>query len=201
MKIGPKYKIARRLGAPVFEKTQTAKYTLSLARKDKGGRKFTKPKSEFGKALTEKQKARFTYGLGEKQFRGYVLKGMKASNPTQKLFQILESRLDNALFRAGLAKTRSQARQAASHGHVLVNGRRVTVPSIQLEQGQSVTLKPASAQGALFAEVTERMKTQSAPAWLEVNPEGKSFKVVGEPVYVEAEQVFDLGVVMEYYNR
>ncbi len=201
MKIGPKYKIARRLGAPVFEKTQTAKYTLSLARKDKGGRKFTKPKSEFGKALTEKQKARFTYGLAEKQFRGYVLKAGKASNPTQKLFQTLESRLDNALFRAGLAKTRSQARQAASHGHTLVDGRRVTVPSYQLEVGQVVTLKPASAQSALFAEATERMKAQNAPAWLEVNPEGKSLKVVGEPVYAEAEQVFDLGVVMEYYNR
>lgn len=201
MKIGPKYKIARRLGAPVFEKTQTAKYTLSLSRKEKVGKKFSRPKSEFGKALTEKQKARFSYGLSEKQFRGYVDKAMKASNQGQKLFQLLESRLDNVLFRSGLAKTRAQARQAASHGHATVNGQRVTIPSIQIGVGDVVGVRGASAQSALFAEVSERMKTLSAPAWLTLDPETRTAKVVGEPVYAEAEQVFDLGVVIEYYNR
>ena len=97
MKIGPKYKIARRLGAPIFEKTQSPKYALSLARNERtGGKgKRTKPKSEFGLALNEKQKARFSYGLSEKQFRTYVVKAAKAKEPVQKLFSILESRLDN----------------------------------------------------------------------------------------------------------
>jgi len=200
MKIGPKYKIARRLGAPVFEKTQTAKYSLSLSRKEKTG-KFVRPKSEYGKALTEKQKARFTYGLSERQFRSYVDKAIKASSPTQKLFSLLESRLDNTLFRSGLAKTRSQARQAASHGHTVVNGRRVTVPSIILTKGDVVSLRAGSAQSPLFAEVAERMKVQAVPAWLEVDAEKREAKVVGEPVYAVSEHVFDLGVVIEFYNR
>src|SRR3989344_3575241 len=125
MKIGPKYKIARRLQAPVFEKTQTAKYALSLARKERaGGRGRTKPKSEFGLQLLEKQKARFSYGLSERQFRTYVEKSLRVGAPVQKLFTTLETRLDNVLYRAGLTKSRAQGRQAASHGHMLVNGRR-----------------------------------------------------------------------------
>ncbi len=200
MKIGPKYKIARRLGAPVFEKTQTAKYTLSLARKEKN-MKFKRQKSEFGQALNEKQKARFSYGISEKQFKGYVTKAQKAATPTHKLFQLLETRLDNVLFRAGLVKTRSQGRQAASHGHATVNGRRVTVPSIQLGVGDVVGVREGSAKSPLFGEATERMKTQTAPAWLQVNPEAQTATVVGEPAYGKGEQVFDLGVTIEFYNR
>ncbi len=200
MKIGPKYKIARRLGAPVFEKTQTAKFGLSLARKEKTA-KFKKQKSEFGQALNEKQKARFTYGLSETQFRGYVDKASKNANPTGTLFALLETRLDNVLFRSGLAKTRAQARQAASHGHATVNGRRVTVPSILLSEGDVVGIRAGSAQSPLFAETTERMKGQTAPAWLETNPEKREAKVVGAPVYDRGGNVFDLGIVIGFYNR
>ncbi len=200
MKIGPKYKIARRLGAPVFEKTQTAKYSLSLARKEKTA-KFKKQKSEYGQALNEKQKARFTYGILEKQFRSYVNKALKSADPAAKLFALLETRLDNTLFRSGLVKTRAQGRQASGHGHTMVNGRRVNVPSIQLSQGDAISLRPGSSQSPLFAESAERMKTQAAPAWLEVNPDQREVKVVGEPVYNRAEHVFDLGVVIEFYNR
>src|SRR3989338_6375613 len=100
MKLGPKFKIARRLGAPIFEKTQTQKYTLSLARKERSdNRGRGKPKSEFGRELIEKQKTRFSYGLSERQFKNYVTKALHSSDPVQKLFVILESRLDNVLFR------------------------------------------------------------------------------------------------------
>src|SRR5260221_5901882 len=119
MKIGPKYKIARRLGAPVFEKTQTAKYAISLARKEKT-KKFSRTKSEFSQALTEKQKARFSYGLSERQFKGYVDKATKSASPAGRLFQLLETRLDNVLYRARLARSRSAGRQIASHGHTTV---------------------------------------------------------------------------------
>ena len=202
MKIGPKYKIARRLGAPIFEKTQTPKYALSLARKeisDNKGRR--KPKSEFGRELIEKQKTRFSYGLGEKQFRNYVDKALRASDPVQKLFTSLESRLDNIIYRAGLAKTRAQARQAASHGHVLVNGARVTVPSILLSNGDVISLRAGSATSPLFGEVAERMKALSVPVWLQVDPESRSATVIGQPVYITQEHVFDLGVVIEFYNK
>ncbi len=200
MKIGPKYKIARRLGAPIFEKTQTAKFALSLSRKEKTG-KFVRPKSEFGKALAEKQKARLTYGLSERQFRNYINKSLHAANPAQKLFTLLESRLDSALFRSGLVKTRAQGRQASTHGHLLVNGKRVTVPSLILTDGDMVAIREGSMGSLLFAEAAERMKTQTVPAWLEVNPEKREAKVVGEPVYAPGEHVFDLGVAIEFYNR
>lgn len=204
MKIGPKYKIARRLGAPVFEKTQTAKYALSLARKERVGtvgKKRPKPKSEYGLQLMEKQKARFTYGLSEKQFANFVAKALKKENPVQSLFSSLEMRLDNTVFRAGLVKSRSQARQATSHGHITVNGRKVTIPSIALTEGDVVGIREGSSQSVLFAEVTERMKALQAPAWLKIDPEKKEAVVSGLPVFDPAEQVFDLGVVIEFYNR
>ncbi|MEK7148103.1 MAG: 30S ribosomal protein S4 [Patescibacteria group bacterium] len=201
MKIGPKYKIARRLGAPIFEKTQTAKYALSLSRKERAGKVPRPAKSEYGQALTEKQKTRFTYGMTEKQFRSYVDKALKTSSPTQKLFSQLESRLDNVFFRSGLSKTRLAARQAASHGHVLVNGRRVTVPSILLKMGDKVSLRAGSANSPLFAEVGEKMKSQTMPVWLQVDGDNREVSVTGEPVYERGGQVFDLGVVIEFYNR
>lgn len=201
MKIGPKFKIARRLGAPVFEKTQTAKYAQSLSRKERAGIVLQRPKSEFGQALHEKQKARLSYGLSERQFRKYVEEALKASHPTQKLFTLLEARLDNTLFRAGLAKTRAQARQAASHGHATVNGRRVDVPSVRLRAGDMVGLREGSSQSPLFAESAERMKALVVPAWLEANPEARTAKVVGEPALEGSQNIFDLSVAIEFYNR
>lgn len=201
MKIGPKYKIARRLGAPVFEKTQTPKYTLSLARKEKSGKRSKRPASEFGLELIEKQKARFTYGMSERQFGNYVGKALGTKDPVQKLFSMLETRLDNTLFRAGLAKTRAQGRQAASHGHTLVNGKRVTIPSILLKKGDKVSIRQGSASSPLFAEVEERMKTTAVPVWLKVDPALREAVVEGEPVYAPQEHVFDLGTVIEFYNR
>ena len=202
MKIGPKYKIARRLGAPVFEKTQSPKYALSLARKERtGGKGRGKPKSEFGQGLIEKQKARFSYGLGEKQFRNYVDKALRSPNPVQRLFITLERRLDNVLFRAGIAKTRAQARQAASHGHIMINGKRVTVPSILLSKGDVISLRPSSQASLLFGEVIERMKAITTPVWLKADPDNRQVTVEGEPAYAEQEHLFNLGVVIEFYNR
>ena len=202
MKIGPKYKIARRLGAPVFEKTQTPKYALSLARKERrDSRDRGKPKSEFGRELIEKQKVRFSYGVSEKQFRNYVNKALRSLDPVQTLFVNLESRLDNVLFRAGLARTRSQARQAASHGHVLINSSRVTIPSILLREGDTVSLSPSSSENHLFKEVAEMMKAIAAPVWLKIDSTSKQVTIKGQPVYIPQEQLFDLGMVIEFYNR
>lgn len=202
MRIGPKYKIARRLGAPIFEKTQTPKYALSLARKERSDNKGRrKPKSEFGRELIEKQKVRFSYGISEKQFRNYVTKALHSSDPVQRLFSILESRLDNVLYRAGLAKTRAQARQTANHGHIMINNARVTIPSILLSKGDVISLRAGSATSPLFGEVAERMKTATMPAWLKVDPVNRSVTIEAQPVYVERENIFDLGVVIEFYNR
>lgn len=201
MKIGPKFKLARRLGAPIFEKTQTQKYALSLSRKEKNGVMPTRPKSEFGKQLIEKQKARFSYGITERQFAKYVKASLSAPEPTQKLFQALELRLDNILYRSGLAKTRLQARQMASHGHATVNGRRVTIPSMQLREGDVVGVREGSKKSALFAGIDERLAAQVVPVWLQSKGDKLEAKVVGKPVYVPSESVFDLGAVIEFYSR
>lgn len=203
MKIGPKYKIARRLGAPIFEKTQSPKYALSLARKERTGSRGrrSKPKSEYGLALIEKQKARYTYGLGEKQFRNYVDKTLHSPDPMQALFSLLESRLDNVLFRAGFAKTRPQARQEASHGHILVNGTRVTVPSILLSKGDTISIRAGSQDGPLFAEIEERLKSVAVPAWLKVDSKKMNVVVEGQPIYLPQENLFDLRIVIEFYSR
>jgi small subunit ribosomal protein S4 len=201
MKIGPRYKIARRLGAPIFEKTQTQRYALTNSRKEKAGTMPTRPKSEFGKQLLEKQKARFTYGLSEKQFSRYTKQSIDKKDPAQALFATLELRLDNALYRAGFAKTRLQARQISSHGHATVNGRRVTIPSISLKVGDVIGIREGSSGSALFADVSERQKTNASPAWLEVNPDKREAKVTGTPVYVPSEAQFSLADVLEFYSR
>ncbi len=201
MIIGPKFKIARRLGAAIFEKTQTVKYAQSQARKEKNGKSYSRPKSEFGTSLIEKQKARLTYGLSERQFRSYVEKALKTANPSATLFKLLETRLDNVIYRAGLAKSRSAGRQIATHGHTTVGGHRVDVPSIHLGEGDTVSLRKGSAGSPLFADSVERMKAITPPAWLLVEPELRTVKVVGEPVYEANQNVFDLGVVIGFYNR
>ena len=158
-------------------------------------------RSEYGLQLIEKQKARFTYGISEKQFRNYVIKALSASNPTQKLYSLLESRIDNVLYRARLVKTRAQGRQASSHGHVMLNNRKITIPSILLSKGDEVALGARSAESPLFSEWGERLGSEELPAWIEADPKAKKLKIVGEPVYDRAQEVFDLEKVMEFYSR
>lgn len=201
MKIGPKYKIARRLGSPIFEKTQGPKYALSLSRKEKNIKSRNKPKSEFGKQLIEKQKTRFSYGISEKQFSKYTKASLNALEPMQKLFRTLELRLDNILYRGGFAKTRALGRQMSSHGHATVNGRRVTIPSMKLSVDDVVGIREGSRASALFVELDEKMKSHALPMWLEVDAKKKEIKVIGLPTYAPGEQVFDLGAVLEFYSR
>ena len=121
MIIGPKYKIARRLGAPVFEKTQTQKFALREQNRSTGGKMGKKPraKSDYGLQMIEKQKARFSYGLSERQFSNYVKEALEKKTPktTQTIFEFLERRLDNTVYRMGFATTRSGARQDPYRHH------------------------------------------------------------------------------------
>jgi len=200
MKIGPKYKLARRLGAPIFEKTQTAKFAASKERRKAA---FGKPKSAFGAQLNEKQKARLTYGISEKQFKNYVNKilASKGGSQTDKLFEVLEKRLDNAVYRAGFATTRRQARQLVSHGHIKVNGTRVTVPSYALSEGDKIIIRPESQTAGLFKNLDERYKDITVPEWLSFDVKTKEAVVKGVPKAKPGELMFDLEAVFEYYRR
>lgn len=199
---GPKYKIARRLGAPIFEKTQTAKYKLSESKKMKT-RGRGKASTNFALQLTEKQKARFTYGVSEKQFRNYVKKiiDSKVTSPHEKLYEALETRLDNVVTKIGLATTRAFGRQLVSHGHILVNGKKVTIPSYHVSKDEVISIREGSKKKPVFSDLDEKIKTHAAPLWISVNHDKKEWKIQGVPKMEGESLLFDLDAVIQYYKR
>lgn len=206
MLIGPKYKICKRLGAAVFEKCQTQKFQLAEARVPRGGKGSKGGKrggSDYGAQLLEKQKARFIYGLSEAQFSRYVHEAMekRGKDSIGGLVNRLESRLDNVVFRAGLVKTRRAARQLVSHGHVMVNGRRVTVPSFTTSVNDTVSIRTESRPSPLFANRKEAMLEVKTPQWMEVGPDGMSVTVKQAPTVSEMELPFNAGVIIQFYSR
>lgn len=203
MKIGPKYKIARRLGAPIFEKTQTQKYALNLSKKERSGKVPMRPKSNFGMQLLEKQKARYTYLIPEKQFAKYVKEVLekKDAHGRARLFARLENRLDNVVFRAGFRPTRTASRQAVSHGHILVNGKKVTIPSYSVKVNDIVKVRPQSSASPMFTDLIERTKTYTPPQWLKCDFEKMEATVTGVPDVSQTDTLFDLNAVLEYYSR
>lgn len=205
MKIGPKYKIARRLGAPVFEKTQTQKYAIRQGqRAERGGAGKGRPKakSEYGLGMLEKQKARFSYGITSKQFTNYVKKAIETKgNSSEILVRQLESRLDNVALRSGFAPTRQAARQMTSHGHLTVNGGIVTIPSYQIKVGDVIGIREGSKKKALFATLDEKLKTVKIPSWLKLDFDKKQVTVEGIPQAPQSELLFNVGTVLEFFSR
>jgi len=200
---GPKYKIARKLGAPVFEKTQTQKFAQHLERRSRTKKGFSKPKSEYAFQHNEKQKARMVYGVSEKQFVNYVKAAIekKASRAVAAIYESLELRLDNAVARLGLATTRLAARQMVSHGHITVNGTKVTIPSYKLSMGDVIGIRKGSLEKPLFASFDERFKSITVPAWLSFDAGAKTATVQGMPKMEPTGTLFDLGAVVEFYSR
>ncbi len=197
---GPKYKIARRVGAPIFEKTQTRKYAERLERRGKT-KGFSKPKSEFAIQLNEKQKARFIYGLTERQFSNYVKEalGKKSSQATTVIFEFLETRLDNVVYRLGLAPTRRAARQMISHGHIRVNGIRSNTPSRRMTATDIITIREGSQSSPLFTGLKENPVTPAS--WLRFDVEKKTAQMIGKPEFNQGDSMFDLNAVVEFYSR
>lgn len=203
MKIGPKFKIAKRLGAPIFEKTQSQKFELSVARAA-NNRNAKRPgqASDYKRQLIEKQKMRFIYGVSEKQLRRYIDEAMDKSNqPVALVMNRLESRLDNVVYRMGLAKTRRLARQITSHGHICVNGKKMTIPSHQVKPGDLISVREGSRQTGLFIDLGEKHEISALPAWLTFDVKKMEGTVKESPVYNPGETMFDPEQVMEYYSR
>jgi small subunit ribosomal protein S4 len=201
MIIGPKYKICKRLGAQVFEKCQTQKFQLSESRTLKT-KKPRRGGNEFQKQLLEKQKLRLTYGLSEKQFRRYIDTALENhTNPSATLFGLLESRLDSVAFRMGLAPSRRAARQLASHGHLIVNGRRITIPSFRVTTTDAVTIREGSRTSALFVNLAERLGEYRFPTWIAFDPSTLAGSLKEVPALRAGESAVDIEAVFEYYTR
>jgi small subunit ribosomal protein S4 len=154
--------------------------------------------------LREKQKVRRTYGLLEKQFARLMneatrIEGLAGEN----LLQLLELRLDNAIYRAGFAVSRRAARQLVGHGHFMLNGRRVDIPSIRLKPGDEIVIRPKSAKSGYFSQIEEVVKntTQLPLSWLKSDTKKLTASVTGLPLRSEAEQDINEQLIVEYYSR
>ena len=161
--------------------------------------------SEYGKELREKQKLKEWYGLRETQFRKYVKNVLNRKSGTedaaQLLIKALESRLDNVVFRLGLAPSRAGARQLVSHGYFSVNGRKTDIPSFRVKKGDVILLSPRKAKKTIFQNIQSSLKKQKHPQWLEVNSEKLESKVVGEPSFEEVSPPVEISSIFEYYSR
>ena len=176
-------------------------YTKESKRNQKEVRRAKK--SEYGLQLTEKQKLRFIYGVLEKQFRKYYVMATKKTGVTgEVLLQILESRLDNVVYRRGCAKTRQQARQMVSHGHITVNGKKVDIPSYLVKVGDVISIKEESrASAGIKTIVLANSDNKVVPGWLEVDAEKFTGKVVSLAARSDIDYAVKENLIVEYYSK
>lgn len=158
--------------------------------------------SEYGRQLREKQKAKFIYGVLEKQFHMYYEKALKIEGITgDNLLTILESRLDNVVFRLGFARTRKEARQTVRHGHITVNGKRVDIPSYQVKAGDVVAVAPKYKDLLPIKEALISSEHMAVPAWLEVDIEKLQGTVLQLPTRDQIDLDIDAQLIVELYSK
>jgi len=156
--------------------------------------------SEFGSQLAEKQKIKFSYGIREAQMQKVFDTASKSKGITSEMImQLLERRLDNAVFRLGLTGSRAVARQIIGHGHIFVDGKRVSIPSYLVEVGDKISIRPKSKDFVYFKDLGEKLKNFDAPVWLKLNKETYEGEVVSMPK--EYDVPFDVNMVVDYYSK
>ncbi|QQG45106.1 MAG: 30S ribosomal protein S4 [Candidatus Sungiibacteriota bacterium] len=174
-------------------------YPPGIHGKKKGRRRGS---SEYKQLLNEKQKIRFLYGLDDRDMEQYSKKAASRSGIfSSNLTRLLERRLDNTVFRLGLAVSRHNARQLVGHGHVLVNSKTVNIPSFQVKKDDLISLKESSLKSDLFRDLEMRLKKYEAPAWLSLDKNKKVGKVVGLPENENVGAVADITKIKEFYSR
>jgi small subunit ribosomal protein S4 len=199
---GPKNRLQRAVGTDIGLKTNSIKLErrLQVLPGQHGPKGRRRKPSEYNIQLKEKQKVRWTYGILEKQFRSYYEKASKDPKATGvKLLQLLEQRLDNVIFRLGFAPTRSAARQYVSHGHVIVNGKKLDIPSYNVRIGDVITLKPKIAETPVVKTMVETTKKTDIPQWLE--KKATVGTVNREPQREEIDSGIVEQLIVEYYSR
>ena len=197
---GPRVRISRRFGIPIFGPT---KY---LERRNYGpgvhGPKSRRKHTDYGLGLIEKQKLRYFYGLMERQFRGVYEKALKRRGVTgEQMLQILETRLDNVVYHLGFANTRAAARQMVSHGHIMVNGHKVNIPSYCLKVNDVIEVKNSNVSRQLATKNLEIAMSRAVPDWLLLNKEGFKGTVMRIPTRDEIQPIANEQAVVEFYSR
>jgi small subunit ribosomal protein S4 len=201
--IGPRARHCRRFGTNIYGSDKFDKI-LNKRSYPPGmhGQGRFKKKSEYAKQLAAKQTARFMFGVNEKQFIRYYKKADQSSEVTgEQLLRLLEIRLDNVLYRAGFGLTRAQTRQIVSHGLLNLNGKRVTVPSIQVRVGDKIQVRKRNMDSPLFAEVKTGKQKIKAPAWLKADYKALSLEVLSIPEKDVLEQSIDSQLIVEFYSK
>lgn len=202
-KTGPQMKRSRRFGQPLYF---TAKEAKILQRRGyppgQHGLSATSRMSGYGVQLREKQKAKLIYGLLERQFRKNFDEAFdQKGNTGELLIQILERRLDNAVYRLGLAMTRAQARQLVSHGHLTVNGRMTDVPSFRVKAGDVIAPRPQSLGKTYFGAVQKTLENHTPPAWLSIDKATMTGKILALPTRQDVELSLNPQLIVEFYSR
>ena len=175
-------------------------YSNKKSTRNPGGTRRKKV-SEYGAQLKEKQKVKFVYGVQEKQFHKYYLKAAHMKGITgDNMLRLLELRLDNVVFRLGLAKTRRMARQVVGHGHIRVNGQKVDIPSYQVKVGDVITLRPRSAESEMFKSLREGT-TVLTPKWLSFDAPNLTGNVAALPTREDIDLEVAENMIVEYYSR
>jgi len=201
---GPKNRLARKEGIDLGLKTLGTKSHAGLMKRLKippgqHGQKMRRKISSYGIQLREKQKMKRMYGVLEKQFRRYFAMARKwRGNTGDMLVQFLERRLDNTIYRMGLAPTRTSARQFVSHGHIMVNGSKVNIPSYLVASDAVITIKPKAAEIPAIKKMLEE-KSFAPPAWLE--RKGGAGRVIRLPERDDVKEDINTQLVIEYYSR
>lgn len=158
--------------------------------------------SEYGIQLAEKQKVRYTYGISEKQFKRYFKEAIsQKGDKGDFLVKKLESRLDNVVFRLGWAKSRGLARQIVNHGHILVNGRKVDIPSYQVKKDDVIKIKEKSKKLVLFKELKAFLKKSNTPDWLSLDKQEIEGIVKSYPNFEDLKKIGEINMIIEYYSR
>ena len=206
---GPKERIERRLGTKLFLKGERSNSPKSaMVRKPYApgmhGKSAFRKVSEYGLQLSAKQKIRNIYRLMEKQFKGYVKKAMESKQETKELLiRKLEQRLDNIVYRMGLAQSRDQARQLVTHGHILVNGVKTNIPSFQVKKGDKISVREGSKKTGYFTTVIQGWFSKyEAPNWLQLDKDSLTGVIERIPdVNDSGIEIKDLQLIIEFYSR
>ncbi len=202
-------KLCRREGEKLFLKGEKCftncpldKHNYPPGEHGKRGAGRRRKISDFGRQLREKQKARRIYGVLERQFRRYFRQAQKKKGMTGAMLLILlERRLDNVVYRLGLARSRAEGRQIVRHGHIAVNGRKVDIPSYLVRAGDVVTVLPSSRKKTHFKSLAEKLGERGVPEWLSLDAESMSGKVLDYPSREQIDVPVNEQLIVEYYSR